>query len=31
MGEMIMDEEVDMMISMVDSDGDGQVLKISAL
>jgi len=25
MGEMITDEEVDMMISMVDSDGDGQV------
>ena len=25
MGEMITDEEVDMMINMVDSDGDGQV------
>jgi Ca2+-dependent lipid-binding protein len=25
MGELITDEEVDMMISMVDSDGDGQV------
>jgi hypothetical protein len=25
MGEMITDEEVDMMISMVDGDGDGQV------
>lgn len=25
MGEMITDEEIDMMISMVDLDGDGQV------
>ncbi|CAM9698658.1 unnamed protein product, partial [Laminaria digitata] len=25
MGELITDEEVDMMISMVDIDGDGQV------
>ena len=25
MGEMITDEEIDMMISMVDMDGDGQV------
>ena len=25
MGELITDEEVDMMIKMVDSDGDGQV------
>ena len=25
MGELITDEEVDEMISMVDSDGDGQV------
>ncbi|GMH58246.1 hypothetical protein TL16_g02566, partial [Triparma laevis f. inornata] len=25
MGELVTDEEVDMMITMVDSDGDGQV------
>ena len=25
MGEVITDEEIDMMITMVDSDGDGQV------
>ena len=25
MGELITDEEVDMMITMVDSDGDGQI------
>ena len=31
MGEMITDEEVDMMINMVDSDGDGQVRPISFL
>lgn len=26
MGELITDEEIDMMIQMVDFDGDGQVL-----
>ena len=28
MGEMITDEEIDMMISMVDFDGDGQVFEL---
>jgi Ca2+-binding EF-hand superfamily protein len=31
MGEMITDEEVDMMISIVDGDGDGQVNDREAL